>query len=245
MTEQQFPTPNPVQLEIKVAAGDIDVATIDGDESSVTLEGPDKLTEAMRVELIGDRLIVEQRRKGGFGWFGHWNEPIHVHARVPHASRVDIATAAANAKLEGTFRSLDAKSASGDFTLTGELDGDAEVKTVSGDVRLPHVTGDLSVQTVSGVVVAESVDGSVQTKSVSGDVRVGSLREGKVSVQSVSGDVELGIAAGTSVDVDAGSASGELTSEVPLSSTPGDGGGPTVVIRSSTVSGDFRVFRAA
>ncbi|MGN6166919.1 MAG: DUF4097 family beta strand repeat-containing protein, partial [Solirubrobacteraceae bacterium] len=102
-----------------------------------------------------------------------------------------------------------------------------------------------STQTVSGDVVAEAVDGSLAVKSVSGDVRVGSLREGDVSVHSVSGDVELGIASGSSIDIDAGSASGELSSEVALSDTPGENGGPTVVIRSNTVSGDFRVFRAA
>jgi hypothetical protein len=76
-------------------------------------------------------------------------------------------------------------------------------------------------------------------------VRVDALRAGKVTVQSVSGDVELGIAPGTSIDVDAGSASGDLSSEVPLSDAPGGDAGPTVVVRGNTVSGDFRVFRAA
>jgi DUF4097 and DUF4098 domain-containing protein YvlB len=111
-------------------------------------------------------------------------------------------------------------------------------------VRLPRVVGDVTVRTVSGDLVAESVDGCVSVKSVSGDVRVHSLREGTVTVQNVSGDVELGIAPGASIDVDAGSASGELSSEVPLSNMPGDDAGPTVVVRGNTVSGDFRVIRA-
>lgn len=245
MTEQSFTTPNPVKLEIKVAAGNIRVETADTDRSTVALAGPEQLVEAMRVELIGDRLVIEQRHKLSVAGLRQWRESIRVDAQVPHHSRVELVTAAADAKLDGTFDGLEAQSASGDVSLTGELAGDANVKTVSGDVRLPHVAGDLTMQTVSGDADAESVDGSVAAKSVSGDVRVGSLRQGQVKVQSVSGDVELGIAAGTSVDVDAGSASGDLSSEVPLSTTPGDDDGPTVVIRSSTVSGDFHVFRAA
>jgi hypothetical protein len=245
MPEQRFDTPRPVRLEVKLAMADVQVTTVDEPESTVTLDGSPKLVSATKVDLTGDRLVIEQRRKSFVGFFDRWDEALHVHVRVPQGSGVEIITAAGDARLDGSFAGLEAKTASGDVRMTGELDGGANVKTVSGDVRLPRVVGGLSVRTVSGGVEAESVDGSVSVKSVSGDVRVGSLTQGKVTVRSVSGDVELGIAAGTSVDVDAGSASGDLSSEVQLSDAPGGDPGPTVVIRSHTVSGDFRVFRAA
>ena len=245
MPEQRFNTPRPVRLEVTVAAGDVRVATVDGDESTVSLDGSPQLVDATRVELVGDRLVIQQRRKSRFSFFERSDEPLHVEARVPHGSRVEIVTASGDATLDGRFAGLEMKSASGDLAAAGEVDGDAKVETVSGDARLPHVAGALIVRTVSGDVEAESVDGSVRVKSVSGDVSVGAVREGTVAVHSVSGDVELGIASGTNIDVDAGSASGDLSSEVPLSDAPDGEAGPKVVIRSNTVSGDFRVFRAA
>jgi Putative adhesin len=245
MPEQRFDTPRPVRLEVKVATGDVHVAAVDGNESTVTLDGPQKLAAATRVELIADRLVIEQRRKSLISFFGRTDESLHVQACVPHGSTIEIVTASGDATLDGTFAGLKMKSASGDVLVTAELDADANVETVSGDVRVPRLGDDLTVRTVSGDVEAQSVQGSVSVKSVSGNVRVGSLREGKVTLQNVSGDVELGIASGTSIDVDAGSVSGDLSSELPLSDRPGDDTSPTVVIRSNTVSGDFRVFRAA
>ena len=245
MPDTHFTTPRPVRLVIKIAAGDFRIATVDGDESTVSLEGSSKLLAATRVELHGDRLVVEQYRKSLRTFLGHWSESLEVVARVPHGSSVEIVTASGDATLEGTFAALEMQSASGDITAVGDLDGSATVHTVSGDVSVGRVAGDLMVHTVSGDVEAESVGGSVSAKGVSGDVRVRSLRQGSVNVHSVSGDVELGIASGSSVDVDAGSASGDLSSEVPLSGDPSAEEGPTVVIRSSTVSGDFRLTRAA
>ena len=227
MAEQRFATPTPVRLEVRVPSGELEIATVAGDESTVVLEGSQKLVDAMRVELIGDRLVIELRQKMFTGYFGLFDGSVRVRARIPRGSRVEIVAASGRATLDGAFGGLELKSASGDIRVTGELDGDANVKTVSGDVRLPHVAGELTVQTVSG------------------DVRVGSVREGQVTVHSVSGDVALGVAPGTNIDVDAASASGGLSSEVPLSDTPSGDAGPTVVVRSKTVSGDFRVFRAA
>ncbi len=245
MFVQRFNTPRPVSLELALAGGDIHVTTVDGDESSVTLEGPQRLLDATRVELDGDRLSVKQQRSPLLALFDRVEQYLRVEVSIPDHSRVEIATASAETVLAGSFSGLTLRSASGGVRLDGALDGDASVKTVSGRVRLAHVTGELSVRTVSGNVAADSFDGAVSVKSVSGRLDVSSLRDGSVDVQSVSGDVMLGIAPGTCIDIDAGSASGELTSEIPLSGTPEPDGGPTVVIRGNTASGNIRIVRAA
>jgi putative adhesin len=253
MAEYSFHTPSPVELEVRVPAGDIEIETIEGDESTVVLEGSERLIEQTRVELVGNRLRVEL--EGGNGPFGitiaigDWSigrQQLTVRARVPHSSRAQVATAAADMNLRGRFSELETNSASGDLTVEGEVEGDAEVKTVSGDVRLDTVGRDLTAQSVSADISVTFVGGDVTVKSVSGDVRVESAREGRVTVQSVSGDITLGVAPGTNLDVDAGSVSGDLSSEVPLGADAGTvGEGPTLVVRGKTVSGDFKVFRAA
>jgi DUF4097 and DUF4098 domain-containing protein YvlB len=245
MSEQTFNTPNPVRLDVQLSVGDVEVTTADRQESTIVADGSQKALDAIEIGLEGNRLRITEQRKGLFNLILGNNDSVSLKVQIPHHSRVEIGTAAADATLDGHFERVVYKSASGDLRLSGEVDGDVETKTVSGDVRLGHVAGSLNVNTVSGDCVTESADGPVVVKSISGDLRVGGLREGAVNVNSVSGDVELGILPGSNVDVDASSASGHLSSEVPLSGSPSEvDGGPSVIIRGSTVSGDFRVVRS-
>ncbi len=252
MREQRFHTPLPLELDAEIPAGSIEVETRDGEESVVALDGDEHLLEHVRVAYEGGRLAVSFRGKKPFGItlaigsFSWGSEGIRVRATVPHGSDARLATGSADVKLRGRFRRLETKTASGDVALAGEVEQDATVKTVSGDARLERVGGDLTLQSVSGDLAVGRVGGSAEAKSVSGDIRLESLREGRATFTSVSGDVEIGIAPGSFLDVDAGSVSGDLGSEVPLSSLPEESGeGPTVVLRGRTVSGDVRVFRGA
>jgi hypothetical protein len=253
MSEQHFHTPGLRGLEITIPAGDVDVTTIDGDESHVVVEGDDRLVEQTTVELRGGQLVVDFHGKRGMfgitiavGDFSFGGGRLHVRARVPHGVKARIATASADMTLQGRFAALETKTASGDLAVSGEIESNAVVKTVSGNVRLGSVGGDVRVQSVSGDVGLRSAGGSLVVKSVSGDLRVESIRAGHADLTSISGDIEIGIAPGSSVDVDATSVSGDLSSDVPLASAPGEGeGGPTVVVRGKTVSGDFKVARAA
>jgi Putative adhesin len=252
MLERTYTTPLPLELDVGIPSGDIEVETVEGEESSITVDGDDRLLEEVEIRQDGDRVVVSYRGKGKIGFslspfaivFG--NE-LKVRASIPHGAGVKVKTASADTDLEGHFGPLGINSVSGDFRLRGEVAGDASLKTVSGDAELERVDGDLSVQTVSGDVRSGPVAGSANAKTVSGDIRFDAVIAGDVRFTSVSGDVEIGIAEGSSVDVDAGSTSGDLSSEVPLGSEPVQGEGasaPTVVLRGRTVSGDVKVFRA-
>ncbi len=244
MREERFPTPQPIRLECSVTSGNVRVDTAQEAESTVSLDGPSELVDAMRVELVGDRLIISEPRGAFRDIVTRRRDSLEVVVSLPSHSAVMVKTASSDAALDGSFGEIEMQSASADLRVTGTVDGDITVKSASGDVHLPHVRGHVDVRGVSGDLHADSIDGSVSVTVVSGDVRIDSLREGTVSVRSVSGDVELGIAPGSDVDLDASSASGELVSEVPLSDAPAGGSNPVVVIRGVTASGDVRVFRA-
>jgi hypothetical protein len=250
--EHRFHTPQPVELDVKIPAGDVVVETVDGEESTIVVDGNEKLVEQTTVELQGNRLVVEFRGPKPFGItieIGGWrigNEKLRVQARIPHSSRAVLQTTSADAQVAGRLAELEVRTMSGDLSVHGEIERDATVKTVSGDVRFQNaVGGDLQAQTVSGDLYAARVNGSLTVKTVSGDARIDSIREGKATVQSVSGDITLGIERGTTVDVDANSVSGDLASEFEIGDDVGDDEpGPTLVVRGKTVSGDFRLTRA-
>ena len=134
--------PTPVELDVQIPVGDIQVETTDGDESVVSVTGNEKLVENTTVELQGDRLIVALKSKKPFGItisigdFSFGTGGLHVNVRIPHASSATLATAAADMKLKGRYEQLEVKSASGDLTVTGDIQADATIKSVSGDVRV-------------------------------------------------------------------------------------------------------------
>ena len=253
MLEHNFHTPLPLTLEVSIPSGDIDVETTDGEETSLTVDGDERMLEHVEIQQDGNRVSVTLRDKSKLGFsfslgsivFG--NGGLRVQARVPHGAGVKVKTASADSNITGHLGMVDVNGVSGDVRVRGEIAEDATVRTVSGDVDLERVDGDVSVQTVSGDLRVRAVAGSVDTKSVSGDIRLEALTAGDARFSSVSGDIEIGIASGSLLDIDAGSTSGDLASEVPLATEPPSGeeaAAPTVILRGRTVSGDVRVFRA-
>jgi DUF4097 and DUF4098 domain-containing protein YvlB len=249
MLEQTFHTPLPLDLEVTIPSGEIEVETVAGEESHVTVDGDERLLADVEIRHDGNRISVEYRGKGKSFSFGSFRgrDGLRVRATLPDGAAVKVKTASADTDVVGTLGSLDVNCVSGDVAVRGDVTGDVTIKSVSGDARLESVGGKLSVQSVSGDVRVGPLGSSASTKTVSGDVRLEGVRAGDVRFNSVSGDLEIGVVEGSFLDVDAGSTSGDLASEVPLGSEPGMGGGsdgPTIVLRGRTVSGDVRIFRA-
>ena len=185
-----------------------------------------------------------------------------VTIRTHEGANLEIATGAADVRATGTFGSCKYRSGSGDVSF-GELRGRASMKTGSGDIRVANALHELDIDVASGAIVVgtahrraaiHNVSGTVDlgeakadltVRSVSGDLRIGSTARGDVSLTSVSGDIDVGIAAGTRTYLDVHSISGQMRSDLDVSSAPHAEGGPDVQLRAKTVSGDVTIRRAA
>src|ERR1700750_237897 len=109
MLEYTFHTPLPLTLEVSIPSGDIDVETVDGEETYLTVNGDERLLEHVEVRHDGNRVVVNLRDKGKLGIsfslgslvFG--NAGLRVEARVPHGGGVEVKTASADTEIKGAL----------------------------------------------------------------------------------------------------------------------------------------------
>lgn len=269
--ERTFDVQGPVDLDVRLAAGEIAVdPTADGRVEVVLTAGDDesqRLIDMARVELreSGGRqqVVVDvPNRSGGFGLsmlFGR--SGIDCRIRCPEGSALNARTKSAGVRTAGRLGAAHVATASGDVEMR-DVDRDLIVKTASGDVNAGVVGGRASVATASGDVSIERARGAVEVATASGDFHVGvaegdargtsasgdgslgSVEAGRISVNSASGDVEIGVRRGSRAHLDCSTVSGDATSELESTPDAAEGDGPLVEIHARTVSGDIRIARA-
>jgi hypothetical protein len=269
--QRSFEVSGPVELDVRLAAGAIDVdATLEGRvevELMAADEESQRLVDDAVIELreTGGRrevLVDVPQRNGGFALamlFGR--QGIGCRVRCPRGSSIRARTKSAEVTAGPELGSVDVATASGEVEL-GEVNGDLTVKTASGDVTARAVGGRTSAATASGEVTIDSAAGPVsantasgdilvrralsdaKANTASGDIRLEAVQSGAVSVNSASGDVFVGVSRGTRAHLDCTTVSGDASSELDLSGDEPGGEGPFVEIRARTVSGDIRIARA-
>jgi hypothetical protein len=244
-------TPGPLDLDIRVQAGRVEIYTAATDETTVEIEPLDggeaahAAVEGAREELraVGDghRLLIEvPRRPRLFGW----NEPeLLVRIHCPDGAGVVAKTASADVELHGRAGAFSTKTASGDVTLEA-AGGDVDIKTASGDVSIGSVAGRAHVNTMSGDVVLDEAPGPVSAHTMSGDLRVERLASGTAELRTMSGDIVATVRPGATLWIDASSMSGEVSSELPVSDAAPTGADTDIELRASSMSGDIELRRA-
>jgi DUF4097 and DUF4098 domain-containing protein YvlB len=263
MRRETFDTPGPLELNVRVPSGDVDLETAAGTETIVEISASPEIEEQARIELRpkrdGHEVIVAIEKKSGL--FRSFRDDVRVRISSPPGADVELSTASADIEARGDYGAAKVNTASGDLRFEhiagdaqvnsasgdvslDQVDGSLTVNTASGDVEIRRLQGDAKVRAASGDISIDEADSALKVQTASGDVEVDSVREGEVTLQTASGDIEVGIKQGSKLWIDARSMSGETSSELELGDAPTDGEGPLVEVRATAMSGDIKVKRA-
>jgi DUF4097 and DUF4098 domain-containing protein YvlB len=267
--QKTFEVQGPVELDVRLASGDIEVDPTAEGRVEVELVAHDeesqRLIDNARIELNphGHRptVLIDVPQKRGFSISIFGRSGIECRIRCPHDSGLAVRTKSADISTRGTLGGLNVATASGDLDIdrvsggvnvksassdfsAREVAGGVNIQTASGDVDLSIARGPVNVTSVSGdISIGEAYD-NVNANSVSGDQDHGAVMQGIVAAHSVSGDVTIAVRRGSKAFLDCTTVSGDTTSELELTSDAPAGEGPLVEIRAKTVSGDIRITRA-
>lgn len=259
-----FHTPEPITVDIEVAAGAVHLVAGDTADSAVEVRPRDpsresdvKAAEQTQIDFHHNRLSVRTPmpwivlgRRGA----------VELSVTVPAGSRLTAGVASATVRADGRYAECRLSSASGAMTVetvSGSVRADAAsgditvhhvsgpmtVSTASGDAVVGELRGELRFQTASGDLVVDRLHGTVSSQSASGSVTVRNAVTGTVSAQTASGRLEVGIPEGTAAQLDLHTRSGSVTNALQAADGPADGE-ETLTVHARTASGDITIRRA-
>ncbi|HEY7057022.1 MAG TPA: DUF4097 family beta strand repeat-containing protein [Vicinamibacterales bacterium] len=151
---------------------------------------------------------------------------------------VSAESVSGNVQIGGSGRVGLAKSVSGNVEIADtQIDGTLEAGSISGDVVMRKVAARrIDTSTISGTVRMEDMQcDRIDAQSISGPVAFsGALaRGGRYALKSHSGEVTVTISGGTGFEVDASSFSGQVRSDLPITTRGMD------TRRQRTLSGTY------
>lgn len=259
-----FPTPQPITASVEIVSGSVHVLAVDRDDTVVDISPRDpnrpsdvRAAEEARVEFHNGTLTVSAGRR--FISLGRGGAVV-VDIAMPARSRLEVSSASARLRADGSYGDCRFATASGDVAVesvtgnmksdsasggitVGVLVGDAVISTASGDGSLGQVTGDVKFRAASGALSVGHLRGAVNAQTASGDTTVAAAVSGQVSVQSGSGDIRVGIEEGTAAELDLRTHAGSVRNSLQPSDGPAEGD-ETLRMHVKTGSGDIIVQRA-
>jgi hypothetical protein len=268
--QKTFEVQGPVELDVRLASGDIEVdPSVEGTVDVELIahdEESQRLVDTARVEISqhGHRptVVVDVPQRRGFALSDLFSRSgIECRIRCSHDSGLSVRTKSADILARGTLGALNVQTASGDIEVD-RVSGGVNVKSASSDFGAREIGGGVNIQTASGDISIDIARGPVNVTSVSGDISIGeaydnvnansvsgdqehsAVLQGTVAAHTVSGDVLIGVRRGSRAFLDCTTVSGDTSSELELSSEAPAGDGPLVEVRAKTVSGDIRITRA-
>ena len=241
-------TTGPITVELSARSGTIHLVSSDAAETTVQVTtvgintewmveesviAYDPTTKTLRVatpfedSLLGVRWhagVTKGYVKKGRKWFQAGSGDVDFWIHVPHGTILDI------------------KSVSGDVTVDGSFAA-TSVSVVSGDVELDGMYESLTAKSVSGDFAIGTVQRGATVQTVSGDITLGVTGTGEYKAQSISGDIEFRIQPGLTLDVDAYSLSGDVSSAMARDDSAPSSSAGVVALSARSTSGDISISR--
>lgn len=253
MTDYQFKTDGPVSVDIRIAAGKIEIKGGADGEVAVELGGGG--ASDVSVAQQGSTISVVSNRKNVF-----IDRNVYATITVPSGSEVRAKVASADLYCDTEVSHISFNSASGDLrfgetvevdakTASGDLRGSSvherlSFVSASGDLHLGDIHGRADVSTASGDMHVDTVAAETNVSTMSGDIHINEFTGQQLSAKSMSGNVRLGIPEGTRVDLDANSFSGKIKLPDRKPANPSQTPARTSRIAVKLVSGDLTIRRA-
>ena len=240
------------RFALRLPAGSVSIAAVDGDVASVRALDGRPLEERFDITKGDGSLELVVRNRLGITLairdFSIGGGSAELVVELPRGTRVAIDTASADVSVTGIAGPGRYRTASGDLILQ-DVAGNLEVEGVSADVRIEAtVPIELTGRTISGDVVVRAPRLTrFEYTTTSGDLRIDAELNGKgpYSIKSISGDVMLVGRAG--LQVEAQTVTGDLLTDLQHKTETSTGrriltvGKPVATLAFKSVSGDLRV----
>jgi DUF4097 and DUF4098 domain-containing protein YvlB len=145
---------------------------------------------------------------------------LRMEVRVPTKTNVEIRTGGGDVKVSHIEGDTNLETSGGDVGVR-DLAGNLTARTSGGDIELRDLTGDVNVKTSGGDITLQNAHGRIDARTSGGDVKAelarGNAKGGEIETSG--GDIELRLDPAVSLDLDASTSSGEVTSSLPLKTT--------------------------
>lgn len=222
-----------------------------------TAEGsiPAEAVRQTRIDFTAARLVVRAPKDMHLR-----NIAVAVSVQAPVGSQVAAKSGSGDLSVTGPAGRLELNTGSGRIS-TDQAAAPAKVDTGSGVVRLGPMAAGVRVKTGSGDVEVASVGGASTVITGSGDVWLGTVSDdalvrtgsgnltianasaGQLELHTGSGTIRIGVREGNPAEIDLSSGSGDVRSDLTLSTTPPQTA-PPLRIRGRTGSGSALVTTA-
>jgi len=246
--EKEFGIEGAGSVDVRFASGRLTLREGEAGKIFVRVDGK---TDNLNVDKRGSTVTISHDRSGFLGG-GRYQ----ITLDVPPGCEVSVSVASADIQSKAHLGLLEVNSASGDVRVTsvdelsaktasgdvhGDVVGRCSFVSASGDIRIAKVEGKFEASTASGDVYVDEAGDDITSSTLSGDLGVKRFSGENLRVKAVSGSVRVGIPAGTAVNLDATTRSGDIRLPEPEANNIAPIGHANVTAR--LVSGDLTIKR--